>query len=556
MTGPRDGSGRAGGDARAHEETVLSTPDLIPVAEARPRRRKDDDIAPGTLLGGHYRVVKRLGGGAIGHVYEAINTWTTRRVALKLLRAELVDDADIAKRFLIEAQAATKVAHPHIVDILDMGKDPTSGHLYIVQEFLEGRDLHEHIQQRGRLTLLEATQVLVPVMQAVAAAHEKGVLHRDLKPENVFLVQSPDGHLVPKVIDFGLARTEASAGNRMTRTGAVMGTPYYMSPEQARGESGLDGRADVWALGVIWYEVLAGELPFTGDNLHQVLHAIFMSTPKRLDERVPEVADVIHRAFSRDLTVRYASVNDFIDAMLPVLPDDPLPQTGMRSSRPGRASTGPHPAASPQPSKVNTLPPPTPQAPSRPPPSQTPPPPSPPGDQWVTGPMPPTPPPEASAISSTPAPMSAPAMSPEAKRIRALYVVLTVAVTALLIVSAIAIQLMRREGQGSRVIDPIAPRPAVTPRATPADAATDAALDATTDAALEDAATTDAALDAALDGALPTSPLDASATGDAAVEDADEAAPEEDAGRHHRRSHRSRHGDSASSGAHHRHHRH
>ncbi len=554
MTGPRDGSGRAAGDARAHEETVLSTPDLIPVAEARPRRRKDDDIAPGTLLGGHYRVVKRLGGGAIGHVYEAINTWTTRRVALKLLRAELVDDADIAKRFLIEAQAATKVAHPHIVDILDMGKDPTSGHLYIVQEFLEGRDLHEHIQQRGRLTLLEATQVLVPVMHAVAAAHEKGVLHRDLKPENVFLVQSPDGHLVPKVIDFGLARTEASAGNRMTRTGAVMGTPYYMSPEQARGESGLDGRADVWALGVIWYEVLAGELPFTGDNLHQVLHAIFMSTPRRLDERVPEVprevADVIHRAFSRDLTVRYASVNAFIDAMIPVLPEDPLPQTGMRSSRPGRASTAPHPTASPQPSKVNTLPPPSPPSPpltpSRPsPPGST-------GDQWVTGPMPPTPPPEASAVSSTPVPMSAPELSPEAKRIRVLYVLLSVAVTALLIVSAIAIQLMRHEGQGTRVIDPIAPRPAATPRATPSDAGADADIDAGLDGASADAVT----LDGATDAATPASPLDAATAEDAAVGDADEAPPEEDAGRRRHRSHRSRHGDSASSGAHRRPHRH
>ncbi len=543
MAGPRDGSGRAADEARAHEETVLSTPDLIPVAEARPRRRKDDDIAPGTLLGGHYRVVRRLGGGAIGHVYEAINTWTTRRVALKLLRAELVDDADIAKRFLIEAQAATKVAHPHIVDILDMGKDPTSGHLYIVQEFLEGRDLHEHILQRGRLTLLEATQVLIPVMQAVAAAHEKGVLHRDLKPENVFLVQSPDGHHVPKVIDFGLARTEATAGNRMTRTGAVMGTPYYMSPEQARGESSLDVRADVWALGVIWYEVLAGELPFTGDNLHQVLHAIFMSTPRRLDERVPEVprevAEVIHRAFSRDLTVRYATVNAFLDAMLSVLPEEPPVPPGLRSSRPGRPSTGPHPAASPPPSKSNTLPPPAPPRPSP--------------DHWVTGPMPPTPPPEASAVSVTPVPMSASEVSPEARRIRVLYVLLSISLTALVIVSAFAIELMRREGRGTVANGPIPPPAAAPPRATPADAA----LDAVSDAALDSARADAAAMDAALDAATPASPNDAAVTEDVAVTDDADAPPEEDAGRHHRhRAHRSHRGDSASSGSRHRHHRH
>jgi eukaryotic-like serine/threonine-protein kinase len=528
MTGPRNGSGRAVDDARAHEETVLSTPDLIPIGEARPRKKREDDIAPGTLLGGHYRVVKRLGGGAIGHVYEAINTWTTRRVALKLLRAELVDDPDIAKRFLIEAQAATRVAHPHIVDILDMGKDPTSGHLYIVQEFLEGRDLHEHLQQRGRLTLLEATQVLVPVMQAVAAAHEKGVLHRDLKPENVFLVQSPDGHLVPKVIDFGLARTETAAGNRMTRTGAVMGTPYYMSPEQARGETSSDTRADVWALGVIWYEVLAGELPFLGDNLHQVLHAIFMSTPRRLEERVPEVprevADFIHRAISRDLTVRFVSVGEFLDAMLPVLPEDPLPQTGMRSSRPGRGSVAPSALASP---KVNTLPPPTPSQPV---------------DKWITGPIPPTPPPAASA-AITLVPHASPAVSPDAKRIRSLYIVLVVALTALLIVAVIAIQLLRRETEATHT------RAIVVPPATPS-LPSDAARPIV-DAAATVSASPDAVvmLDASADARVEA-PADAPS--DATEADA-EAPAEAPSGRHHRRSHHRSHGESSSSSGHHRH---
>ncbi len=543
MTGTRDGSDRADGEARGHEETVLSAADIIPVREARPpRRKKDDDIPPGTLLGGHYRVVRRLGGGAIGHVYEAINTWTTRRVALKLLRAELVDDPDIAKRFLIEAQAATRVAHPHIVDILDMGKDPASSHLYIVQEFLEGRDLHEHLKQRGRLTVLEAQQVLIPVMQAVAAAHEKGVLHRDLKPENVFLVQSPDGHTVPKVIDFGLARTEATAGNRMTRTGAVMGTPYYMSPEQARGESTLDARADVWSLGVMWYEIIAGELPFAGDNLHAVLHAIFMSNPRRLDERVPEVpreiADAIHRAFSRDLTVRYATVNDFLDALLMVLPDEPIPTSALRSSRPGRPSS-----ASMQPTAVAS-------------PSLLPS-----GSPSIAIPSLASPPPlDSGTPTLPPAPPQEPwpdLIAQYERRIRSLYVVLGLALTALLFVSVVAIQLMKRESQRASLTPVI---DTASTRAAHALIRAHAAILAAPDAAAA-LTTVDASLAADLDAsdvdaAAPPADPDAAVT---AIDDATASPLDEPptVGRHHRRSRHGRDADAgAASPASTRHHRH
>ncbi len=511
MTGRRERLRREEDDTIVREE-VISSPDPIPVREAAPRRKRDDDIAPGTLLGGHYRVVRKLGAGAIGHVYEAINTWTTRRVALKLLRAELVDDPDIAKRFLIEAQAATRVAHPHIVDILDMGKDEATGHQYIVQEFLEGRDLHEHLKQRGRLTVSESQQVLIPVMQAVAAAHDKGVLHRDLKPENVFLVQSPDGHMVPKVIDFGLARTDSTAGNRMTRTGAVIGTPFYMSPEQARGESGLDARADVWALGVIWYEVLSGELPFAGDNLHAVLHAIFMSSPQRLDERVPDVsrelADVVHRAFTRDLAVRWATVNAFLDALLMVLPDEPPPPS-LRNSRPGRIS-GPVPLSatfSPIPTVANTAP----------------------NEHSVSIVTP--------MVAQTQVVVSSP---DDARRIRSLYAVLALALSALVVVSIIAISLMKREEATTPALAPPAVRRVVF-------AAHDASLDATAATTSDAAAVTD---DASHDaGALAD---DAPGTAD----EADAGAPTERRhGRHRRHEVTADTADAGTSRHHRRHHR-
>ena len=332
-----------------------------PASQSGPRNsaaKDPDDVPPGTQIGGHYQIERRLGGGAIGHVYEATNTWTTRRVALKLLRRDFADDPEIAQRFLIEARAATAVAHPNIVDILDMGEDAQTRQLYIVQEFLEGCDLHEHLQKKGRLSVEEAAEVLLPVMQALATAHERGVLHRDLKPENIFLLQGPEGGYFPKVIDFGLARTDATTVNRVTRIGAVMGTPFYMSPEQARGDTNTDARADVWAMGVIWYECLTGGLPFDGDNLQSVLHQIFVVDPERLERRAPQVpvavADAIHRAITRDLAARWGSMIDFLEALDVALP--PPPQQALRSSRPGRGSQAASRSIRPTPTPAGGLP--------------------------------------------------------------------------------------------------------------------------------------------------------------------------------------------------------
>ncbi len=490
-----------------------------------------DDLPTGTVVGGRYRIERRLGGGAIGNVYEATNTWTTRRVALKLLRHDFADDPEIAQRFLIEARAATTVAHPNIVDVLDMGEDADSKHLYLVQEFLEGRDLHEHLKAQHHLTVESARDVLLPVMHALAAAHEKGVLHRDLKPENVFLVTTPEGDLYPKVIDFGLARTNATALNRVTRVGAVMGTPFYMSPEQARGENNVDARSDVWAMGVLWYESLTGVVPFEGDNLQAVLHQIFMVDPVRLEIKGPhvshEVADAIHRALQRDRNLRYASMADFLDAMLDVLPEAPQSASNMRSSRPGQGPRSTRPVrvtptpahgmargklslgpprrptpdrglpsvapaneafaatlhATPAPGQIVARPksgefapyelgiPSAPSVPSFP----------------STGPATVPPPPSPAAVPTPP--------SEAARQVRVLRALLGVAVLALLVVSGVALVALRREARPGVVLNtPVAPHrvlprrvaPDASVRAVIADAAVDVASEAA--AAVVDAA--------------------------------------------------------------------
>gem|GEM_PF-1187130 len=493
-----------------------------------------DDLPPGTVVGGRYRIERRLGGGAIGNVYEATNTWTTRRVALKLLRRDFADDPEIAQRFLIEARAATTVAHPHIVDVLDMGEDADSKHLYLVQEFLEGRDLHEHLKAKHHLTPEGARDVLLPVMHALAAAHEKGVLHRDLKPENVFLVTTPEGDLYPKVIDFGLARTNASALNRVTRVGAVMGTPFYMSPEQARGENNVDARSDVWAMGVLWYESLAGVVPFEGDNLQAVLHQIFMVDPVRLDVKAPhvsrEVADAVHHALQRDRNARYPSMADFLDAMIDVLPEAPQAPSTMRSSRPGQGPRSTRPAR-PTPTPAHgmsrgklSLGPPRRPTPHHPLPSVEP------ANEAFAATLHATPAPgqliarpksddfAPYKLGIPPAPsvpdFRPPAPMPEVTRqVRVLRALLGFAIVALVVVAAVALVALRREVRPGVVLTtPVAPRRLPPPPPPVADAAARAA-------------THDAALDAA-----PAASADAAAG----------APEEEDGGARRSRRHRSR----------------
>lgn len=278
----------------------------------------------GSTLANKYHLKSLLGAGGMGAVYEAENLGTGRRVAVKVMLAEAARDGQAAARFLREARVASRVVHPNIVEVLDLDRDPVDNAPYIVQEFLVGRELAAAIEERGGpFELREALDIMAPVMRALVVAHSRNVVHRDLKPANIFLAQNANGDRVPKVIDFGIAKLtgdDASEGGlSLTRTGAAMGTPYYMSPEQARGMRAIDAQTDVWSIGVVLFEMLAGRRPFEAENYHALLFSL-MEPPPRLEVVCPsvpkEVADVIHQALTLDRTRRFATMQQFLDALL------------------------------------------------------------------------------------------------------------------------------------------------------------------------------------------------------------------------------------------------
>ncbi len=256
----------------------------------------------------------------MGAVYEALNTWTQRRVALKLLHTDVANTEGMIERFFREARAAGSIGHPNIIDVLDMGHDDASGAYFIVQELLRGQSLRAYLDARRTLTTREALEVLAPVMSALVAAHQRGIVHRDLKPENIF-IQRTEAALQPKLIDFGIAKMASDDGvaSALTVTGAIMGTPFYMSPEQAKGERDVGPATDVWAMGVVWFEALTGHCPFEGANYNAVLAKILTESAPRLVS-LPgidrSVADVVDRALEKDRSLRFSNMQMFLDAMM------------------------------------------------------------------------------------------------------------------------------------------------------------------------------------------------------------------------------------------------
>ncbi|HTV22490.1 MAG TPA: serine/threonine-protein kinase, partial [Polyangiaceae bacterium] len=227
----------------------------------------------GQILGGKYRLVNRLGTGGMGSVWRAEHLTLSSPVALKLIEPTTARESDAVHRFLREARTAAALRSPHVVQILDYGVDGDSP--YIVMELLDGESLAERLERLGRLSATETARIIQHISRALGRAHEAGIVHRDLKPENVFIVENDDEE-VAKVLDFGIVKTDPNTfgtanSGAATRTGTLLGTPYFMSPEQAEGAKSVDFRADIWALGVIAYRCLLGKLPFTGESVGRLI---------------------------------------------------------------------------------------------------------------------------------------------------------------------------------------------------------------------------------------------------------------------------------------------
>jgi len=280
----------------------------------------------GDTLDGRYRLRRLLGDGGMGNVFLAENLKLGNKpVAVKTLKPEYIANKDLVARFLEEAHAASKVEHDNIVEVFDADIDGATGTPYIVQRYLRGTNLREHLDAAPgrRLSPAEALDCVVPVMGALVATHKQKIIHRDIKPENIFLVRTSSGNTVPKLIDFGIAKhLDPPAGPRRssTRAGSIWGTFDYMSPEQARGERSIDVRADIWSVGAVLFETLTGRLPLEVDNHAALLQRFLEGPPPRVDEVAPHVpvdlADAIERALQIDPAKRYATMAAFISALI------------------------------------------------------------------------------------------------------------------------------------------------------------------------------------------------------------------------------------------------
>lgn len=277
------------------------------------------EVASGEVLAGKYRIEQKLGEGGMGVVYAATHLALDQPVAIKLLRTEMASHPEVAERFQREARAAAMIKSEHVARVLDVST-LDSGEPYMVMEYLEGRDLEKTLEEDGPLTVARAASVIVEACHPLAEAHAQGIVHRDLKPANLFLAKQPGGRMVLKVLDFGISKATKDS-KKLTATSVIMGTPYYMSPEQIRTASDVDARSDVWALGVILYELVSGTLPFVGDNAASIIAAISMDAAIPLRQVAPGAPDglarICDKCLLKDRDYRYRDVGELARALLP-----------------------------------------------------------------------------------------------------------------------------------------------------------------------------------------------------------------------------------------------
>jgi serine/threonine-protein kinase len=267
-----------------------------------------------------YTIVRILGRGGMGTVYEARHSRLARRVAIKFLLPDFAANREVLRRFENEAKAAGGLEHPNLAAVTDFGR-ADDGSPYLVMEFLEGEDCAKLLSRQGSLAASRAANIVVQACRGLAVAHKATIVHRDLKPENLFVTDAGDGSDLIKVLDFGIAKLKVADAGVATGTGATFGTAYYMSPEQARGAGEVDPRTDVWSMGVVLYEMLAGRKPFLGEQFLEVIHQILSFEPPPLatlrPDLPPRLVAVVESAMKKDLGQRLPSVVALAEALAP-----------------------------------------------------------------------------------------------------------------------------------------------------------------------------------------------------------------------------------------------
>jgi len=270
---------------------------------------------------GNYKVTAKLGEGGMGVVYLAEHPVIGKKVAMKAIHPELSKNSDVVSRFVTEAKAVNQIGHEHIVDIADFGNTP-EGEFYFVMEYLQGESLSDRLRRETRIPYSRALSIGAQIADALNASHAQGIIHRDLKPENIFLCNRGQNRDFVKVLDFGLAKLTQGEQKvtHKTRTGSVMGTPYYMSPEQCEGKIEIDHRADIYSLGVLLFEMLTGKVPFGGEGYGEIIVKHVTMPPPSVRSVVPELPEyldlILFRVLAKDRDQRFQTMSELREALL------------------------------------------------------------------------------------------------------------------------------------------------------------------------------------------------------------------------------------------------
>ena len=279
----------------------------------------------GTILEGKYELIRLVGEGGMGAVYEAKHKLIGRRLAVKFLHSQYTTNEEVVLRFQREAQAAAAIGHENIIEVTDMGQT-NDGAPFLVMEFLDGCDVRHLLKRSGALSIEEASEIMVQSLSALEAAHRAGIIHRDLKPENIFLIEKFECKRFVKLLDFGISkfRTLDEGTQGLTQTGTVLGTPYYMSPEQANGSGEIGIKSDIYSMGVILFQMLTGRLPFEAPNYNALLVKILTEAPPDPLDYKPdlpqEIVSIIRCAMAKDTSVRFSTCAEFRERLLSYVP--------------------------------------------------------------------------------------------------------------------------------------------------------------------------------------------------------------------------------------------